>query len=124
MTIHRNHRTAGREIRSGENPGPRLSAVSRLVEAALLAVTPQFSRRANINRVIRVWIDQNLRDALRILESHVGPILAAIGRFIDAVADRGAVTGPRFTGADPDNFRVFWIDRDFANLLYQLLVEI
>ena len=41
------------------------------------------------------------------LQAHVGPVLAAVGRLVDAVADRDAVARPRLAGADPDVFGFF-----------------
>ena len=35
------------------------------------------------------------------VEAHVGPVVAAVGRFVDAVADRDAVARPRLAGARP-----------------------
>ena len=51
------------------------------------------------------------------------PGLAAVGRFVDAVADRNAVARPRFARADPDVLRVLRIERDRADRLHRLLVE-
>ena len=68
-------------------------------------------------------MDQNLRDPLRSLETHVGPILTAIGRTVDAIADGDTVASPGFAGAGPNRFRIRWIDRQRANRLHRLLVE-
>src|SRR5439155_18825359 len=48
---------------------------------------------------------------------------AAIGRPINAISNRDAVTGPRFTSADPNVLRVLRINRDRANGLHWLFVE-
>src|SRR5205085_137821 len=51
------------------------------------------------------------------------PGLPAIGRFVDAVADRDAVARPAFASADPDVLRIFWIEREGADGLDRLFVE-
>ena len=56
-------------------------------------------------------------------QAHVRPGLAAVGRLVDAVADRDAVARPRLAGADPDRLRVGRIDGDGADRLHRLLVE-
>src|SRR6266446_10150655 len=68
-------------------------------------------------------IDNNFRNALGILQAHVGPAVAAVRRLIDAIADRHAIAGPGFARAGPDRFRCLWIDGHGANGLRGLLVE-
>ena len=46
-------------------------------------------------------MDDDARDPLGRRQPHVRPGLAAVGRFVDAVADRDRVAGPAFAGADP-----------------------
>ena len=53
----------------------------------------------------------------------VRPGFAAIGRFVDSVADRNAVARPRFARADPDVLRILRVERDRADRLHRLLVE-
>jgi len=110
LRIHGNHRAASREIRTLENLAPALAAICSLVDAAVLAVAPQFSGHARVNRVAVPRIDNNFRNALGILQAHVGPAVAAVRRLIDAIADRHAIAGPGFARAGPDRFRVL-VDR-------------
>ena len=77
----------------------------------------------SVNGVAVRRVDDDLRDALGVRQAHVRPGLAAVGRLVDAVADRDAVARPRFAGADPDVFRILRIERDRADRLHGLLVE-
>ena len=56
-------------------------------------------------------------------QAHVRPGLAAVGRLVDAVADRRRVARPGLAGADPDVLPVRRVDRDRADRLDRLLVE-
>jgi len=60
---------------------------------------------------------------LAVLESDVGPVLAAIGRLVNAIADRDAVAHPGFACADPDSLWVRRIDGHGADRLRCLAVE-
>src|SRR6266487_5312039 len=51
------------------------------------------------------------------------PGLAAIGRFVDSIANRNAVARPRFTSSHPDIFRIFRIERNRADRLDMLFIE-
>src|SRR5712691_1000410 len=106
-----------------ERFAPAFAAVGRFVNAAVLAVAPQFSRHADVNRVAVLRIDNNFRNALRILQPHVGPAVAAVRRLVDAVADRHAVARPRFAGSGPNRFRRLWINGHRANGLRRLFVK-
>ena len=50
-------------------------------------------------------------------EAHPLPGVAAVGRLVEAVADRDAVAGPRLAGAHPDLLGVLGIDGDGADRL-------
>src|SRR5262249_61761785 len=104
LPVHRDHRAASRSVRALQNLRPRLAAVRGLVEAALVTVAPELARGANVDRVRVARIYQNLCDAFGLLQSDVGPILAAVRGFVDAVANRDAVAGPRFAPAHPADF--------------------
>ena len=56
-------------------------------------------------------------------EADIGPVLAAVGRLVDAVADGDAVAHPGFAGTDPDVLRIRRIDRDGADGLHRLAIE-
>src|SRR5439155_6227724 len=95
----------------------------RLVHAPGGAVVPQMTGGTGQDRVAAAWVDEDLRDVLGVIQSDVGPALAAIDRLVDAVADRHAVADPAFAGAGPDDLRVRGIDRDGADGLDTLLIE-
>src|SRR5437763_11071391 len=78
---------------------------------------------ADVHSVRVRRIDENLYDALGLLEPHVRPVVAAVRGLVDAVAHGDAVARPRFTRADPDRFRIGGIDRDGADGLHGLFVE-
>ena len=121
--IHRDRRAAGREVRALEDQRPGLAAVGRLVDAAVRRVAPQLARRAGVDGVAVLRDRRRCSRCARVRQAHVGPGLAAVGRFVDAVADRDGVARPALAGADPDHLRVGRIERDRADRLHRLLVE-
>src|SRR5262249_22214164 len=123
LPVHRDHRTARRSVRALQNLRPCLAAVRGLVEAALVTVAPELARSADVYRVRVARVYQNLCDAFVLLQSDVGPVLAPVRRFVDAVANRDAVARPRFARTDPDHFGVLRINRDRADGLDRLFVE-
>src|SRR6266508_901841 len=123
LPVHRDHRTARRSVRALQNLRPCLAAVRGLVEAALVAVAPKLARSADVDRVRVARVYQNLCDAFGFLQSDVGPVLAAVRGFVDAVANRDAVARPRLARANPDHFGVLRINRDRADGLDRLFVE-
>src|SRR5262249_33683745 len=123
LRIHRDHRAAGREVRALQDLRPRLAAVGRFVDAAVFAVGPQPSGSAGVDGVRLRRVDQDLRDPFRAPEADVGPVVAAVDRLVDAIADRDAVAGPGLAGSHPDDLGVLRVDRDRADRLDRLLVE-
>ncbi len=121
--IHRQQRAPRRQIAAPEHLAPRLPAVRGLVDAALVAIAPQLSRHAHVHRVGLGRIDEDFDDVFRVPEPHVRPILAAIVRAVDSVADRHAVAHPRLARAHPDHLGILRIDRHGADGLHRLLVE-
>src|SRR4029453_2291556 len=123
LRIHRQRRAAGRLVRALQHERPALAAVASLVQTAIRRIAPQFARHAGIYGVRILRVDRDLDDALGALQSHVVPGVAAIGRLVDAVADRPRIARPGFARADPDRLRVVRIERDRADRLHRLLVE-
>ena len=123
LRTHRNHGAAGRRIWAFQDFAPGLAAVGGLVEATVVAVAPKLSGHTRVNRVAVFRIHENPGNALRIRQSHVVPTVATIGRFVDAVANRGAIARPGFAGAHPDGLWRLRIDRNRANGLHRFLVE-
>src|SRR5438105_2547298 len=72
-------------------------------------------------------MDDDLADLEGLLEAHVLPSLAAVGRFVDAVAVGDRVARVRLSGADPDDVLVRRGDADIADgdgaLLVELMIE-
>src|SRR5262249_53545072 len=101
----------------------RFAPVGRLVEAAIRRITPKRARHGRKNRVAALRADRYPRDALRFLQTDIRPGFAAVGRFINPIADRDAVSRPRFAASDPNVLRIGRIDRDRADRLNFLLVE-
>ena len=120
---HGQHAAAGRSIAARQHFAPRLAAVAGLVDAALVVVVPQMAGGTRVNRVAVLRIDQDPGDVLGILQADIGPVLAAVGRFVDAVADRDAVAHPGLAGAHPHDLRIGGIDGDGADRLHVRLVE-
>jgi hypothetical protein len=78
LRIERHGGAACGEIGAAQDLGPGLAGVRGLVQAALITVAPELSQRADIDngRVRRV--DDDLADAFGFLQSHVGPVVAAV----------------------------------------------
>src|SRR6185436_5301395 len=91
--------------------------------AALVAVAPQFSGRADVDGVAVGRVDGDLRDALGVLQADFGPVVAAVGGLVHAVPDGDAVARPGLAGAGPDRLRILRIDGDRADRLRARLVE-
>src|SRR6478609_10345048 len=78
---------------------------------------------AYVYRVAVFWINQDSCNALRILQPNICPVLAAIGRLVNTVADGNAVPRPAFACPDPDIFVVGRIDRYRSNRLCRFPVK-
>ena len=87
-----------------EHFAPGLAAVGGLVDAALVVVVPEVAGGAGVDGVAVLGIDQDLGDVFGILQADVGPVLAAVGRFVDAVADGDAVARPSFSPVPTQTF--------------------
>src|SRR5439155_6308791 len=85
---------------------PVLAAVGGLVDAALLVGTVAASQGADVDNVGVLGVNEDLADLKRLLEAHVLPGAAAVGRFVDAVAVGDAVARVGLAGADPDDVLV------------------
>ena len=123
LRIHRDSRGAGGKIGALQDQIPGLAAVGRFVEAAIGRIAPERARHRGINRVTALRTNDDLRNALRVFQPRLVPGLAAVGRLVDAVANRDAVADPRFTRADPDVLGVLRVERDRADRLHRLFVE-
>ena len=106
---------------------PALAAVDGLVETSILAGPVEPAQCADVDDVGILGVDFNAADLKALGESHVLPGLAAIGRFVDAVAVGDRVARVIFAGADPDDIAVrrsnaHVTDRD-RRLVVELVLE-
>src|SRR4029077_20686637 len=112
-----------RKVRPLEDLLPRFAAVDRFVQTTVGRIAPQRARNRDEHRVAVSWINRNPCDAFRFLQASVRPRFAAIGGFVDSVANGHAVARPRFTGADPNVFRILRAERYGADRLHSLFVK-
>ena len=94
---------------------PGLAAVGRLVDAAFRVRAEEMAERRDVDRVGVLRIDDDARDRLRLFQPDVGEGLAAVGRLVDAVAERRGLAVVRLAGADVDDVRVARMDGDVAD---------
>src|SRR5262249_14094303 len=95
--------------------GPRLTAVGGLVDATFFVRTEQTSERRDINRIRVLRINDDTRDGLCLFQPDVSECLAAVGRFIDPVAESGTLAVVRLARADPDDIRIGLANGDVAD---------
>src|SRR5207302_10274658 len=93
------------------------------IDSAFAAVVPESASRAVVDRIRVFWVDENFGEPLGLLETHVRPVLAAVDRFVNAVADRDRVARPALAGTGPDHLCIFWVDRHGAYGLYARLIK-
>src|SRR5271165_4055484 len=93
LRAHGNHGAAGGEIAAFQNLVPGFPAVGGLVQSAVIAVAPEFSRNTGVDRVAVLGVHDDFGNALGIGQTHVGPVVAAIRGFVNAIADGNAVAG-------------------------------
>src|SRR4029077_18725774 len=86
-------------------------------------ITPQRARNRNENRVAIPWINGYPCDAFGLFQAGTRPRFAAVGGFVDSVANGHAVACPRFTSAYPNVFRILRVERDGADRLHSLFVK-
>src|SRR5437868_13395647 len=88
-----------------EDDGPSAAAVGRLVDATIAAGPEEWSNRRDEHDVVIRGIDDDAIDVLGVAKAHVLERRSAVGRFVNAVAPRGALAVVRFAGADPNEVR-------------------
>ena len=100
------------------------SAVGGAIDAAFLLRSRRASKGAGKDDVRIRRMNENPPDASGLLESHVGPRRAGVGRLVDAVAhDVRVADRPRFTGAGPYRVGIGLRRGQRADRLHRLLVE-
>ena len=103
---------------------PRLAAVDCLEETPLLVRPPESAKGAHVNDVGVFGVDRDAADLKGFGQSHVGPRLSAVDRFVDTVAPRDTVARIRFARADPDDFGVGWSHGHVSDRHGALVVEL
>src|SRR2546422_6885673 len=98
-----------------ERFSPGLAAVGGHENATLVVWSKCVAHCTNVHHLWILWVADDRRDVLGVLESGMLPALAAVSGFVNAVAERNTVAGVRFTGADPDNVGISWLNSDISN---------
>ena len=93
------HKTGVLVDKQGVHPG--LTPIGGLVQTPFLIGTPQMPHSSHIDNVGIGGMDGNATDVMAILESHIGPGVTAIGRFVDPIAPGGALPVVGLAGAHP-----------------------
>src|SRR5215467_11093524 len=91
-----------------EDPLPGFAAIgcSKDPSLRLRSVAVTDSRDKHDVRI--VWIDYDAGDSTRLVETRVGPCLAAVSGFVDAIADRDVAANEALARASPDDVVVRW----------------
>ena len=101
----------------------RRSAVGRAVDAALRVRAVRMAEHRDEETVRVAGIDEDRADLPAVAQAEVLPRPPAVGRFVDAVADREVRPLQSLAAADVDDVRVRRRDRERADRLRRLLVE-
>src|SRR6185295_1449656 len=106
-----------------ENFLPRLAAVRRAKHAALFVRAVRMSESGDVDEIRIARIDEDRADLLCVAQSEMSPRLAAVSRFINAVA--GGEIGPleSFATADVDCVRVRRCDCERADRTRWLIIK-
>src|SRR3954464_7960699 len=103
---------------------PGLSAVARVVDAAVLLWRSQSAERTDVDAVGVGGIYQDATDAAALRQPHVGPSLTAVGRLVHTIASHVDVTDPPgLAGSGPDRFRLRRSHGHCANRCRLLIIE-
>src|SRR6266566_3490874 len=98
-----------------ENLFPGFAAVKRTKNAALSIWTVRMAKRGDENAVRILGIYDQLADGARIAEPHVLPGLAAVNRFVNAVAMRGVAADAAFARSYIDDVWIGQRNRQAAD---------
>src|SRR5262249_49328211 len=85
---------------------PGLAALHRPLPAAILAGRVEAAQGADVDDVGVVRVTHDPAGLKGLLQPHVGPGLAAVGRFVDPVAVRNRVARVVLAGAHPNDVPV------------------
>ena len=102
---------------------PGLAAIGGLVNASLFVGAKQMAEHGNVDYIRIFWIDDDTRDRLRVLETHLGKGFACIRRLVDAVSKTRTLAIVRLAGSHPDDIWVRWRDRYVASRRRRIRIE-
>ena len=91
---------------------PRRAAVGCPEHPALLARPPLAPDAAHKHDVVIARVDDDAGDFVALLEANFRPVLTGVDGFVHTVPDRRIVAWIALAGADVDDVRVGWRDRD------------
>src|SRR5205823_10790820 len=94
-----------------------------LVEPAIATTRPQRPLRRDIDRIRILRMDRNTTNVFRVLEAQIFPTLAAIFRFVHAVAIADTALRVALAGAHPNDGRIFRIELHIANRVRALMFK-
>ena len=112
--VHRQIDRAGVLIQA-EHVLPVPSAVDRHEHSTLRVCTPQVSERGYVDDIGILRVDDDAADVVRLAKPHVLPCPAAVGRLVDAIAPRGALSVVGFARANPDDVVICRVDGHVAD---------
>src|SRR6185503_1525927 len=102
---------------------PRRAGVAGSEYAALGISSERMPHRGGKDDLRVRRVNDDAREALRLAESEVLPGAAAIGRLVDAVAERDRVADEAFAGADVDDIGIVGLYGDGADRQRPTVVE-
>src|SRR5262249_52794079 len=104
LVIRRIHYQLGRPrvFIGRQDATPGQATISGFVNATLAARAPEACQRGDVDDIVVYRVNNDARDVFGSVQSHILPGLAAISRFINAVAPRRALPIVVLTAADPD----------------------
>src|SRR5215207_1564053 len=106
-----------------ESFGPGFAAVSGHKHTALIVRAKGVSECADVDDVRVLRINGDSGNAFGIFETHVLPGLTAVGRFVNTIAERNAVSNIRFAGPYPNYLRITRRQCDVADRDCSLSLE-
>ena len=106
-----------------QDPLPGASAVTRPEDAALRLGPVAVTHGRDVDDRCITRVDGQTADAAGLVEPHVRPGLASVGRFVDAVANLDVRPDVRVTRAGPHDVCIRWCDRERADGRGGLVVE-
>jgi len=102
---------------------PMVAAIGGLIDAALVIGTVRMSKRADVNDVCILRIDDNTADLTRVAQADILPAHAAIGGAVHSVAGGEVGANVGFSSTDVNDFGIRGSDGNSADRSNGLTVE-